>query len=206
MQEGEFEKVGDNHTNKVDVRVITATNQNLENLIAQNKFRKDLYYRLNIIALEIPPLRERKGDISLLVKELIKRHCKQASKNISGVSEEAMAILTNCDWPGNIRELENVIERAVILCQHDIITPVDFPDALIKKSNGTANIPGKHSSEANCKLKKALQEPERDLLVKALESMNWNRNEAAKSLGINRTTLYKKMLRFGLLKTNEKNK
>ncbi|HPT39986.1 MAG TPA: sigma-54 dependent transcriptional regulator, partial [Candidatus Omnitrophota bacterium] len=112
LQEGEFERVGDNHTVKVDVRVITATNQNLETLIAQNKFRKDLYYRLNIIAIALPPLRERKGDIPLLAEELIKRHAKQIGKNITGVSKAAMEILTNCDWPGNIRELENVIERA----------------------------------------------------------------------------------------------
>ena len=204
LQEGEFEKVGDNHTNKVDVRVITATNQNLENLIAQNKFRKDLYYRLNIIAIEVPPLRQRKGDIPLLVEELIKRHSKQVAKNITGVSPEAMAILTNCDWPGNIRELENVIERAIILCKNTIITPEDFPDALNKITSGAVNIPDNHGSQASCKLKKALQEPERDLLVKALESMNWNRNETAKNLGINRTTLYKKMLHFGLLKTNGK--
>jgi len=200
LQEGEFERVGDNHTIKVDVRVITATNQNLEDLIAQNKFRKDLFYRLNIIAIELPPLKERKSDIPLLVDELIKRHSKQTKKNITGVSDEAMAILTNCDWPGNIRELENVIERAIILCKNTIITPADFPDALTKK------IIGNRSSEASCKLKTALQEPERDLLVKALESMNWNRNETAKNLGINRTTLYKKMLRFGLLKANGKNK
>jgi DNA-binding NtrC family response regulator len=202
LQEGEFERVGDNYTRKVDVRVITATNQNLENLITQNKFRKDLYYRLNIIAIEIPPLRERKGDIPILVEELIKRHSKQAKKNITGVSQEAMAILTNCDWPGNIRELENVIERAIILCKNTIITPTDFPEALNKKANCVINVPDNHGSECGCKLKKALQEPEKDLLVKALEAANWNRNETAKSLGINRTTLYKKMLRFGLLKTN----
>jgi len=206
LQEGEFERVGDNQTIKVDVRVITATNQNLENLIAQNKFRKDLYYRLNIIAIEIPPLRERKKDIPLLVDELIKRHAKQNNKKITGVSDEAMAILAHCDWPGNIRELENVIERATILCKNTIITPEDFPEALNKNSGSVMDIPGNHGSESNCQLKKALQEPEKDLLVKALESMNWNRNETAKSLGINRTTLYKKMLRFGLLKNNIKSK
>ena len=188
------------------MRVITATNQNLESLIVQNKFRKDLYYRLNIIAIELPPLRERKDDIPLLVDALVIRHSKQAHKNITGVSKEATEILMNCNWPGNIRELENVIERAIILCKNTIITPVDFPDALIKKCHDTANMPANQADETGCKLKKALQEPERDLLVKALESNNWNRNETAKNLGINRTTLYKKMLRFGLLKTTEKNK
>lgn len=206
LQEGELERVGDNRTIKVDVRVITATNQNLENLMVQNKFRKDLYYRLNIITIDVPPLRERKGDIPLLVEELIKKHSKQAAKNVTGISQEAMEILTNFDWPGNIRELENVIERAIILCKNTVIAPEDFPDALNKKIKIAVNIPEISDSQAGCKLKKALQEPERDLLVKALESMNWNRNEAAKSLGINRTTLYKKMLRFGLLKTNEINK
>jgi len=200
LQEGEFERVGDNHTIKTDVRVITATNQDLENLITQNKFRKDLYYRLNIIAIEIPPLRERKGDIPLLVDELIKKHSKQANKSIKCISDEAMAILANCDWPGNIRELENVIERAIILCKNTTITPEDFPDALAKKVFAQNSFAGKES----CKLKKALQEPEKDLLVRALESKNWNRNETAKSLGINRTTLYKKMLRFGLLKSGVK--
>jgi DNA-binding NtrC family response regulator len=207
LQEGELERVGDNRTIKVDVRVITATNQNLEALIAQNKFRKDLYYRLNIIAIDLPPLRERKGDIPLLVNELIKRHNKQINKKITGISPEAMAILANGDWPGNIRELENVIERAIILCKNVVITPVDFPDTLNKRINASMlKTPGNHASECGCKLKNALQEPEKDLLVKTLESMNWNRNETAKNLGINRTTLYKKMLRFGLLKTNEKNK
>ncbi len=207
LQEGEFERVGDNHTIKVDVRVITATNQNLESLIAQNKFRKDLYYRLNIIAIALPALRERKGDIPLLAAELIKRHAQQAGKNITGISEEAMGILTNFDWPGNIRELENVIERAIILCKNTIITPEDFPESLIKKSHLGIGIGNNHShNTSSCKLKSALEEPEKDLLIKALEAMNWNRNETAKSLGINRTTLYKKMLRFGLLKNNEKHK
>ena len=202
LQEGEFERVGDNHTVKVDVRVITATNQDLEVLITQNKFRKDLYYRLNIIAIELPPLRERKGDIPLLVEELIHRHAKQNNKKITGISPDALSILINCNWAGNIRELENVIERAVILCKNTIITPADFPDTLNKKSVvlSAAN----QTEECGCKLKKALQEPEKDLLVKALESQNWNRNETAKSLGINRTTLYKKMLRFGLLKSSAK--
>jgi DNA-binding NtrC family response regulator len=205
LQEGEFERVGDNHTLKVDVRVITATNQDLETLIAQNKFRKDLYYRLNIIAIELPPLRERKMDIPLLADELIRRHAKQNNKKITGVSPEALEILINCDWPGNIRELENVIERAIILCKNSIITPADFPDTLSKRAAKLTAGPVETSTElTGCQLKKALQEPERDLLIKALESMNWNRNETAKSLGINRTTLYKKMLRFGLLKNKQK--
>lgn len=202
LQDGEFERVGDNKTVKVDARVITATNQKLEDLITQGKFRKDLYYRLNIIAIEIPPLRERPSDIPLLVDHLIKKHSKQVSKNILGISPEARSILMSYNWPGNIRELENIIERAVILSKNTTITPDDFPDFLNKEANEPSNIPDSNNGGNGRPLKEALQEPERDLLVKALESAKWNRNETAKNLGINRTTLYKKMLRFDLLKAN----
>ena len=108
LQDGEFERVGDTKTMKVDVRVIAATNQNLEELMAQGKFRKDLFYRLNVISIEVPPLRDRKVDIPLLVEEFIKKHAKHTNKIITGLSDEATAILMNYDWPGNIRELENV--------------------------------------------------------------------------------------------------
>jgi DNA-binding NtrC family response regulator len=206
LQEGEFERVGDNKTIKVDVRVITATNQKLEDLITQGKFRKDLYYRLNIIAIEIPPLRDRKSDIPLLVTNLIQKHSKQVSKNITDITQEAVVLLMKYDWPGNVRELENVIERAVILCKNTIIKPEDLPDSLHKETEGVVNILEDSAGGNGCKLKKDLQEPERDLLVKALESAKWNRNETAKNLGINRTTLYKKMLRFRLLEVNGRNR
>lgn len=202
LQDGEFERVGDNKTVKVDARVITATNQKLEDLITHGKFRKDLYYRLNIIAIEIPPLRERLSDIPLLVDHLIKKHSKQVSKNILGISPEARSILMSYNWPGNIRELENIIERAVILSKNTTITPDDFPDFLNKEANEPLNVSDSNNGGNGRPLKEALQEPERDLLVKALESAKWNRNETAKNLGINRTTLYKKMLRFDLLKAN----
>lgn len=194
LQEGEFERVGESNTRKIDVRVIAASNQNLQDLIAQGKFRKDLFYRLNIILIEIPPLRERKIDVPLLAKEFLIRHSKRVSKKIEGISEKAMAILSNYNWPGNIRELENVIERAIILAKGPVIQPEDFPDSLIKRK-GFGDL-----KEDNQKLKDALKDPEKDLIMKALDSVEWNRNEAANVLGINRTTLYKKMLRYGLLK------
>ena len=203
LQEGEFEKVGDTKTVKVDTRVIAATNQNLADLIGQGKFRKDLFYRLNIISIEIPPLRDRKEDIPLLVDDFIKKFSKTTKRKIDSVSNEAMVTLMDYNWPGNIRELENVIERAMILSKGPVITLYDLPESLHKKVGDkavTAN-----GDNNGCKLKDALREPEKDLLVKALDSVNWNRNDAAKKLGINRTTLYKKMRQLGLLKNDKIN-
>jgi len=200
LQEGELERVGDTKTLKVDVRVIAATNQNLQDLIVQGKFRKDLYYRLNIISIEVPPLRDRKEDIPLLVTDFIGKHSKHTSKKITGLSDDAITVLLNYNWPGNVRELENVIERAIILCKGPMITPLDFPESLnsSKAKEGIA-------TEDSFKLKNALQSPEKDLIIKALDSVAWNRNEAAETLGINRTTLYKKMQKYGLLKDTKKN-
>ena len=197
LQEGEFERVGDTKTVKVDVRVIAATNQNLEDLIAQGKFRKDLYYRLNIISIAVPPLREKRVDIPLLVEDFIKKHSKHISKKIEGISDEALSILIDYNWPGNTRELENVIERAIILTKGPIIIPEDFPESLSNVKQGVQSF-----ANDNLKLKDALKSPEKGLITKALQSVNWNRNEAARILGINRTTLYKKMIKFGLLKNN----
>lgn len=198
LQEGEFERVGDTKTIKVNVRIIAASNQKLQDLIAQGKFRNDLYYRLNIINIELPPLRQRKEDIPLLVNELINKHSKQLSKKVEGVSQEALLLLTEYDWPGNIRELENVIERGIILSKGPIITPEDFPEFL---NNPKGEEVAAHNN-ASFKLKEALESPEKELILKALNSVGWNRNEAARILGINRTTLYKKMNKFGLLKDN----
>ncbi|MFC1709997.1 sigma-54-dependent transcriptional regulator [Candidatus Omnitrophota bacterium] len=201
LQDGEFERVGDTDTIKIDVRVIAATNQNLEDLIAQGKFRKDLYYRLNVISIELPPLRERKVDIPLLVEDFIKKHTQHISKKISGLSQEASLVLMNYDWPGNIRELENVIERAIILNKTDVITPETFPEFLEKAKQDTELV----DSNNGFGLKDALKTPEKNLILKTLESVGGNKSEAASVLGINRTTLYKKMLRLGLLKSNKAN-
>ncbi|MFH1655498.1 MAG: sigma-54 dependent transcriptional regulator [Candidatus Omnitrophota bacterium] len=199
LQEGEFERVGDTKTAKVDVRVIAATNQNLEELIKQDKFRKDLFYRLNVISIEIPPLRDREIDIPLLVEDFIKKHSKHTSKKITGISDEAIAILNKYKWPGNIRELENVIERAIILSKGPMIRPEDFPEFLSSKKQKEHL----EAVENNLKLKDALKSPEKDLILKTLNTVNWNKKQAAAILGINRTTLYKKMRKLGLLKNDK---
>jgi len=204
IQEGELERVGDSKTVTVDVRIIAASNQNLLELIAQGKFRQDLYYRLNIINLEIPPLRERKSDLVILANDLLEKHARKLGKRIEGFSEDVFLKFMNYNWPGNVRELENVIERAIILSKGTVINLDDLPDFLnnhvqadIAKENGNGNGNGNGK-----KLKDALKDPERDLILRALEGAEWNRNEAAKTLGINRTTLYKKMVKFELLKNN----
>ncbi len=198
LQEGEFEMVGDTKTRKVDTRIVTATNQDLEELIAQGKFRKDLFYRLNIIAIEIPPLRERKGDIPLLVESFVEKHSRANKKKIERLSPEAMEILQKYDWPGNIRELENVIERATILCKGHEVTPEFLPDAVKRSRKVYADNNGDGDGTLSG-LKGALSVPEKDLIVRVLEKNGWNRNSTAEELAINRTTLYKKMVKYGLL-------
>ena len=201
LQEGELERVGDSRTIKVDVRVVAATNHNLEELIEQKKFRKDLYYRLKIIDIEVPPLRERKGDIPLLIRDLIEKHSKHLCKKVEAISEEFISQLIEHDWPGNVRELENVIERAIILSQCNELRLEHLPDFLRLRQ---AKLPepvevGAAGGNGNT-LKDALKNPEREIIVKTLDSVGWNRNDAAKALGINRTTLYKKMVRYELIK------
>lgn len=206
LQNGEFERVGDTKTVKVNVRVIAATNQDLNEAIKKGRFREDLYYRLNVISIHIPPLRERKDDIPLLVEDFLKKKDNQAANNkkVKGVSKEAMQALLEYDWPGNIRELENVIERAVILTKGDTIARHDLPEPLQKKGTDLFSLrisdnPGVIS------LKERLKGSEGQIIQQALEQVSWNRKKAAQNLGINRTTLYNKMKECGLLKRKNHN-
>ncbi len=188
LQERAFERVGDTITRTVDVRVIAATNRALEPLVKGGQFRQDLYYRLNVIALQLPPLRERASDIPLLVDGFLTRACARSGKTVQGMSEEAMRLLVRYSWPGNIRELENVIERAVILTRHELIGVDGLPEVLRVGASGSS------SAQADrLDLKQALQAPEREMILKILEEVRWSRSEAAKRLGIHRSTLYHKL-------------
>ena len=209
LQNGEFERVGDTQTQKVDVRVIAATNQDLNEAIKKGRFREDLYYRLNVISIHIPPLRERKDDMPLLVEHFLKKKHNQAANNnnnkkkITGVSKEAMQVLSEYDWPGNIRELENIIERAVILTKGPTIERQDLPDFLQGMDRPLAvkaQISGNNTGVRS--LREALKNPEKQVIQQALEQVAGNRKKAAANLGINRTTLYNKMKKYGLLKNN----
>jgi transcriptional regulator with PAS, ATPase and Fis domain len=192
LQDFEFEQVGGSKTFRVDARVILATNEDLARAVAEGRFRQDLYYRVNVINIELPPLRERISDIPLLARHFLQSLCEDTGKDVGGFSDEALAALQRHHWPGNVRELQNVVERAVLLGKDRTVGVDDLPSSL------TAGEPIAARPVAGRTLKQALEDPERQIILDVLESNNWNRNQTADALGINRTTLYKKMKRLGL--------
>ncbi len=192
LQEFEFEPVGGNKTIHVDTRVILATNEDLTRRVAEGKFRQDLFYRINVINIELPGLRERVADIPPLARHFLAQVCQETGKQVHGYADEALTALSRYSWPGNVRELQNVIERAVLLGKGDLIRLEDLPRAIAAGAPVVIPPLGKRT------LKQALEGPERQLILEVLESCSWNRHLTAETLGINRTTLYKKMKRLGL--------
>jgi two-component system response regulator PilR (NtrC family) len=185
MQNREFMRLGGTETIRVDVRVIAATNTDLETLIHQQKFREDLYFRLNVIKIELPPLRERKEDIPLLVHHFLKVYSEENNKEILGVKDDVWEILENYDWPGNVRELENAIERAVVLTQSKIITKELLPPAILRKSS-----PVRISREQpELGLKELLENYQKRVITDALRQANGIQKKAAELLKIKPTTL-----------------
>jgi DNA-binding NtrC family response regulator len=208
LQEGEYERVGETKTRKASARIIAATNQDLQDLIRQGKFRNDLYYRLNIISVDLPPLRERKEDIPLLVEHFIEKHAKQLNKKISGITDEAIGYLMKYAWPGNVRELENCIERACVLSQESLLGCQHLADYIVKErcpqaASSSEAAPATNGSNGSS-LKDALKDPEKKIILEAIEKCGGNKKEAAKLLGINRTTLYKKMGLYGIAANGRK--
>ncbi len=195
LQDFEFEPVGGTKTYKVDVRVILATNEDLEQLVQQGKFRQDLYYRINVINIRLPALRERASDIPLLARHFLKQICQESGRQVIDFTEEVLTAFQRYHWPGNVRQLQNVVERAVILAKGQYITLAELPEEITAEAPRTVVPP----PGAKANLKQALEDPERQIIREALEAHNWNRTQTAKALGINRTTLYKKMKRLGLL-------
>jgi DNA-binding NtrC family response regulator len=192
LQELQFEQVGGNKTFKVDVRVVLATNEDLSLAVAQGRFRQDLFYRINVINIELPPLRNRRSDIPLLAQAFLNQLREDTNRTVAGFTEEALLALEAYPWPGNIRELQNVVERAVLLGKNELIAPADLP----REIAGATSIRVKSTGHRT--LKEALEEPERQIILQVLEAHEWNRNATADALGVNRTTLYKKMKRLGL--------
>jgi DNA-binding NtrC family response regulator len=192
LEDRQFEPVGSNRTVKVDTRIVLASNRNLPREVKQGRFREDLYYRINVVTIGLPPLGERVGDVPLLAKHFLRVYCAQHNKEKLGITDEALEYLECYPWPGNVRELENVIERAVLLSRNRFIGPGDLPDS-IKEDRSRREDRYKPMS-----LKEALAEPEKSLIRRALEAHHWNRQETAKALRINRTTLFKKMKQYGL--------
>jgi DNA-binding NtrC family response regulator len=193
LQELKFEQVGGTKTFEVDVRVILATNEDLSRAVAEGRFRQDLYYRVNVINIELPPLRSRVSDIPTLAHSFLEQVREDSRREVAGFADDAIATLERHNWPGNVRELQNVVERAVLLGKGPVITVADLPVEVRGSSPVIMSTPVGQKT-----LKEALEGPERQIIREVLESNGWNRNATADQLGINRTTLYKKMKRLGL--------
>jgi len=194
LQELAFEPVGGTETHNVDVRVVLATNEDLAKNVAEGTFRQDLYYRINVINIELPALRGRVSDIPLLSQRFLEEVREDANRpGVCNFTDDAIGALQRYHWPGNVRELQNVVERAVLLSKGETLGLADLP-AEVRSPGGA--IPTTHY--AGQTLKEALEGPERQIILDVLESNGWNRNQTADQLGINRTTLYKKMKRLGL--------
>jgi DNA-binding NtrC family response regulator len=188
LQEREFERVGGNETLKVDVRVIAATNRNLTAEIAKGAFREDLYYRLNVVAVDLPPLRERKGDVAALASFFLRRYASENGRSIEGFSDDALARLGAYSWPGNVRELENVIERAVVLCNESRVEMKHLPATLVPQAErgGTPPIPGS-----------TIQDLERYAILKTLEACGGSTSKAAMILGVSTRKIQYKLHEYG---------
>ena len=184
LEEKEFTRVGGNEPLRVDVRVISATNKDLRKAIEKQEFREDLYYRLNVVNIELPPLRERKEDIPLLAEHFLNKFASENRKEITGFSPDAIEFLLDYDWPGNVRELENAVERAVILAQDSIITAADLPQESMSLTSPATP-------------RKSLKEVEKGHILNVLRETGENYSAAARILGISRMTLYKKAREYG---------
>ncbi|MGQ9824855.1 MAG: sigma-54-dependent transcriptional regulator [Desulfotomaculales bacterium] len=194
LQEKEFERVGGTESIKVDVRIIAATNKDLERCIAEGTFREDLYFRLNVVKIWLPPLRERIEDVPALAKAFLYKHSRELGKHVTGFSPAALEVLKQHDWPGNVRELQNVCEQAVVLARGPVITPEDLPFSL-----QTTGLDLKNNIKRGMSLKEIVADVERQVILKTLQEHNWNRNATAQALGLNRRSLYAKMKEYGLL-------
>jgi len=192
LEERRFEPVGSTKTRSVDTRIILATNRDLEQAVKKGDFREDLYYRINVVTVDLPPLAERLGDVRLLAGHFLKLYSAHHKKEKLGITDDALECLDRYQWPGNVRQLENVIERAVLLGRDKFIDVHDLPD-VVRNDDGI--VPSAYKPMG---LKEALAEPEKNIIRRALEANQWNRKATAKALDVNRTTLYKKMKQHGL--------
>ena len=199
LQEKVVERVGGNTPIKVDVRIITATNSSLQEEVLKQNFREDLYYRINVVHLNIPPIRDRLSDIPPLIEHFLRHFNQVHHKEIKGVSNSALQLCLHYPWPGNVRELENVVERAVILSQGDFIIPESLPPNLLEMEAPS------FFTARNLTLDEAMDLAEKQVLLETLESLSWNRQRCAQTLGISRTTLFNKMRRYNLVDPRRQN-
>ena len=191
LEDKEFYPLGSRKTTKVDVRIISATNQNLDRLVRERRFREDLFYRLNVMRLDLPPLRQRKGDIPLLISHILKRLSATRDTLVEKFSNDAMEVLLNYNYPGNVRELENIIEHALIVCQGKIIERNHLPLSL-QGGFTPPSVEEKPSSD------RSIEFSEKSIILEMLQKYNWNKGKTASALNINRTTLWRKMKKYSI--------
>lgn len=204
LQEKEFIPVGSTSVIKVNVRLIFATNQDLKQLVNKGKFREDLYYRVNVFPIKLPPLREREGDVAELVMFFLKKHCSEIGRNIPSVQIEAMEMLVNYHWPGNVRELEHTVERLMILLEGDDVKAIHVSSALYRSETHTHNVIPKDAEELK-NLKKqiresSVQEIERSFIINSLKKNNWNISKAARDVKMQRSNFQGLVTKYGITK------
>ena len=199
IQEREIDKIGCPQPLKVNVRILAATNRNLKNLVEDGQFREDLFYRLSVVTIDLPPLRDRSEDIPLLVDHFLKKHCTRYELPVLSISEEALDILAQYNWPGNVRQLENVIEHIVVLGKGELITPEHLPSELRRPQSRISGIGLKLPAEGI-----SLEAIEKEILVQALERHQWNQTRAARYLNLTRKTLIYRMEKYGLIPPEER--
>jgi len=208
LQERKFERVGGIKTIEVDIRVVAATNVDLEEAVKQGRFREDLFYRLNVIPIHIPPLRERRSDIPLLIQHFLEKFQQKKKVPVEAIEPDALECLCSYDWPGNVRELENMIERLIILASGPKITIKDLPEHILKAGGRKfctgINVPVPTIPDEGLSLSKTVEQIEKALILQALERTGWIKNRAAKLLKMNRTTLIEKMKKQKLMASSSK--
>jgi two-component system nitrogen regulation response regulator NtrX len=199
LQERKFERVGGTKTLEVDVRVIAATNKILEDEIRAGNFREDLFYRLNVVPFTVPPLRERRGDIPLLVDQFLQKCSLKEGRELKCFSPEAMELMKNHDWPGNVRELKNIVERLVIMTPGTTIDVADLPAHMAAVTNGREVVPQRLDNVLECStLREAREEFEKEFILQKLEENNWNVSKTADVIELERSNLYRKMKSYGI--------
>lgn len=200
LQERQFERIGDNQTMDIDVRVIAATNKNLEEMVREEKFREDLYYRLNVIPINLPPLREKRSDIPILLNYFVMKYCRLNSMEIKSFTLPAIRILQNYSWPGNIRQLENIVERMVVLNPQAVVfSPKDIPEEIkpdMTPELKSSEIVPDEIPDEGVSLNDVVRNVEKRMILKSLEKTSWNKQKAAKLLNVKRTTLIEKIKKF----------
>ena len=201
LQEREIRRVGGTRAIKIDVRVVAATNRDLRAMVADGRFRDDLYYRINVLSIDVPPLRERRDDIPVLIEYFLKKHTRNTSRLVRGLTPETRRLMQDYSWPGNIRQLESAIERAILLCEGDLITVEDLPLEVRQESRPAAQGAFKLPAEGI-----SFEDVERDLIIQAMEQTDYNITKSAKLLGLTFRTLQYRLEKFGIKRPEGKGK